>query len=360
VPTAAAGFGGAAMPQPGTNADRRALAVASLAAVAILSAPMLRAQGREDLVEETTFALQEALDRGKYDLAVGFGRRLVELEPKQVMPPYLLARAYAGAGNADAAVEWLGTSAELGFLYPSTLQRDAEFDAVREHSGFADAAAHIRKNSREALERFKLKAERATVLTIVPPDIEPTEPAPLIVALHGYGTIAANIAKPLRDIAAEARAILIAPQAVDRVGRGFSWGVIEQAEYLILRAIEKTRDEHNVDEQRVVITGFSQGGHMSFLMGLRYPDRFAGVIPICGFYEHRLTPVPETPTPGLPRFFIMNGANDAAADNNRDAARRLKAIGAPVELRLYDGVGHSLPQNPEPELRAALRYVFGD
>jgi acetyl esterase/lipase len=55
----------------------------------------------------------------------------------------------------------------------------------------------------------------------------------------------------------------------------------------------------------------------------------------------------------------MNGARDAAAQNNRQVARRVEALGAAVELRVYAGVGHGFPPNPDPELRDALRFVLG-
>ena len=62
----------------------------------------------------------------------------------------------------------------------------------------------------------------------------------------------------------------------------------------------------------------------------------------------------------LPAYAHYYGARDAAAPNNRQVARRLEALGAAVELRVYAGVGHGFPPNPDPELRDALRFVLGE
>jgi len=313
-----------------------------------------------DQAQTTNAAMHKALEQGDYDRAVELGHRLVDLAPDAVTPPYNLACAYARKGDADAAVRWLHTAGERGFSFLATFQRDTDLDLIRSHPGFAEAAALIEKNSDRELEAFKKKVENAKVLTFLPPRLDAGKPVPLIVALHGYGSDAADIASLWRPLAAEVGAILIAPQAVTPAGRGFNWGVIEQAQYLILNAIEDARSKHNIDPKRIVLTGFSQGGGMSFTVGLRHPEMFAGVIPMAAFYDHGLTPIPAKATSDLPRFFIMNGALDEEADNNRDAARRLEAIGAPVELRIYEGVGHALPRNRQEEIREALRFVLAD
>ena len=240
----------------------------------------------------------------------------------------------------------------------ATVLRDEDLDGIRDHAGFAAAAERIKKNNAAALELFKTEAEHATIVTTLPPNFDKSKPAPLIVALHGYGSNAEDIASAWRAPAAAVGAILIAPQALQKAGGGFSWGVVEQGEFLVMRAIEKTRAEYNVDPKRIVLTGFSQGGGMSFTIGVRHPDMLAGVIPVAGFYDHRVDPIPAQPGVRLPKFVIMNGAKDEEADNNRGAAKRLEAIDVPVLLRIYENVGHAFPPDREHELERALEFVL--
>jgi len=162
-----------------------------------------------------------------------------------------------------------------------------------------------------------------------------------------------------RAVAAELGAVLVAPQAVMPLGSGFDWGVVDHGEYLVLRAIEKARADLDIDPKRIVVTGFSQGGAMTFTLALRHPELFAGAIPVAGQYDHPVTPIPDKPE-NLPRFVIMNGMLDDAVDNNRDATARLEAIGANVQLKLYEGVGHGFPNARDAELKKALAFVLSE
>ena len=324
----------------------------------VVSPLVVLAQGGVDEIARLNIELQRAKEVDDIGKAVEIGRTLVDLQPNEAAPAYNLACVYSRAGDKDQAVHWLLASAERGFSYVATLLRDTDLDDIRNHAGFAQAVELIKQNNAAALERFKPQAEGAKIVTIVPPNFDETKPAPLIVALHGYGGNAQDIASVWRGPAARFGAVLIAPQAIQAADAGFSWGVVEQGEYLVMRAIERARAGHNVDPKRIVLTGFSQGGGMCFTLGLRQPGLFAGVIPVAGVYEDRVDPIPPQSRATLPRFVIMNGADDREAENNRAAAERLKAINVPVLLRIYDNVGHAFPPNREVELDIALRFVL--
>jgi predicted esterase len=329
----------------------------AVCALLILSADV-GAQSEPDEVRQLIVEMQRVLDAGDTARAVEIGRKLVDLQPDASGPAYNLACAYARAGNNEKSVAWLQTSAERGFSYIATMLRDKDLDTIRDYAGFAAAVELIKKNNAGALELFKTEAERAKIVTTLPPHFDKTKRVPLIVALHGYGSDAQDIASAWRGPAASAGAILIAPQALQKAGGGFSWGVVEQGEFLVMRAIEKTQAEYNVDPKRIILTGFSQGGGMCFTIGVRHPEMLAGVISIAGYYDHRVDPFPAQASVKLPKFVIMNGANDESADNNRDAAKRLEAISVPVLFRIYENVGHAFPPNREQELERALQFIL--
>jgi len=335
-----------------------ALVFVSLGAI-LMIVPAVEAQksGTEEF-KTLAGAMQKSLEAGDTTKAVEIGQRLVVMQPEAPGPAYNLACAYARAGNKEEAVKWLQTSVERGFSFVATMLRDTDLDSIRDQPGFAAAVELMKKNNAAALEKFKPEAEHAKIITILPPHFDKIKPAPLIVALHGYGADAQDIASVWRAPAAKVGAILIAPQAVQKAGNGFSWGVVEQGEYLILRAVERAKAEHNIDPNRIILTGFSQGGGMCFTVALRHPELLAGVIPVAGFYDHRVDSIPTQPGAKLPRFVIMNGAEDREADNNRDAAKRLQSIGVPVLLRIYENIGHAFPPDREPELEGALEFIL--
>lgn len=301
---------------------------------------------------------QTAFDQDNLDRAIEIGLDRAQRMPADPQPAFDLARTYGKAADSKNAMIWLNLSAERGFHHVSTLLRDEDFDEVRSMAGYSAVLERIRQNSALRLEKFKAKAEGATTITVLPPMLDKTKPSPLIVALHGYGSDAQDMASTWREAAAKIGAILIAPQAIQPAGRGFSWGVVEQGEFLVLRAIEIARKEHNVDPRRIVVTGFSQGGGMTYMLAVRHPELFAGAIPVAGYYEHRVDPIPSQPGGRLPRFVIMCGEKDQPVEVNREAARRLEAIGVPVQLRVYPNLGHRFPPDRQTEMDSALRFVL--
>lgn len=327
------------------------------------------------LVQDTDESVQvqnefrQALNSEDWAGAIAAGRKLAQLRPADPVPAYNLACVHARSGEKDQAVAWLRIAADRGFYFTATLLRDEDLDPIHDHPGFYEALALIEKNNAAELEKFKRRHPNPTVITVLPSGLDTARPTPLIVALHGRGATAANMVAAWRKVADEARAILIAPQAVKDMGGGFDWGVVEQGEWLVLDAIAKAKARHRIDDKKIVLTGFSQGGAMTYLIGLRHPELFAGLIPMAGYYEHRIAPIPVKSIAAgdaneansarrLPRFYIMYGELDDDVENNREAARRLEAIGTPHVLKIYPGVGHTFPPNSQKELTAAVRFAL--
>lgn len=305
-------------------------------------------------------ALRSAFEKGDYEQAASLAEALAARDPSAPTAAYDAACAYARLGRPAQALGWLRTAAARGFHLTATALRDPDLDPIRTDPGFAEIVAAFERNSAAALERAKPAIDAAPLLTRVASRVDRSRPAPLLVALHSAGGRAEAIADVWTGVAGERGVVLVAPQSHVSRGRGFDWGVMDHAEYAILRAVDRARASHRIDPARIVLTGFSQGASMAFFVALRHPGLFTGVIPVAGHHEERLNPLPSRRPDVLPRFFIMCGARDEAAANNRQAAAALGAAGASVELRIYPGVGHGFPANREEELRDALRFALGE
>jgi phospholipase/carboxylesterase len=324
------------------------------------SDPAACAQMPIDQTPERIAALMmDAAEAGQLDRAHELGKQLLAATPEAPMTFYNLACQLAKHGDRDRAVEWLTRSAERGFRFEAKMLRDEDLDSIREHPKFLLPVELIRANVARSLEAFKVQvAKDAVVLTEVPKTVDPAKPASLIVVLHGYGGGAKGILQAWSKTARDFAAIVIAPQALDKGGDGFSWTVSYEAEYLVLHAIEETRKKHNIDLNRIVVTGFSQGGLTTFNLALTHPTMFKGAIPIAGFYDPRVAPVPTKPGTKLPRFAILNGEQDQEAANNRATGKLIEATGTPVLVNIYPGVGHAFLPNRDRDLAAALKFVL--
>jgi len=326
----------------------------------LLCCPCASAQRVDGDLDRLRRQWQAAFDKHDLDQAIQIGLDLAQRKPADPQPAFDLARTYARAGDRQNALGWLTRSAERGFSHVSTLLRDEDLDDLLKREEYLAVLDRVRRNSAADLEKFKARADGAKILTVLPPNLDKAVPAPLIIALHGYGSNAQDMADTWREAAAKIGAVLIAPQALERAGSGFSWGVVEQGEFLVLHAIEKARAENNIDPKRIVVTGFSQGGAMTYTLAIRHSELFAGAIPVAGYYEHPVDPIPAQPTAKMPRFVIMVGEKDEPVAVNREAAKRLEAIGAPVQLRIYPNLGHRFPPDRQNEMDSALKFVLDE
>ncbi|MBQ6589738.1 MAG: prolyl oligopeptidase family serine peptidase [Butyrivibrio sp.] len=100
-------------------------------------------------------------------------------------------------------------------------------------------------------------------------------------------------------------------------------------------------DHENVDADRIIIGGCSNGGYMTMDMILNYPDYFAAAYPICEAYNNSgITDEQLASIKDLPTWFIY-AKNDTTVDPTvieEPTLARLNAIGANVHTSVFDDV----------------------
>jgi predicted esterase len=136
----------------------------------------------------------------------------------------------------------------------------------------------------------------------VPPSYDAAKAWPLVVGLHGSGSNHLLHRRRLFGLGNEpgegdyeaVRKHLPLPEVgflvLTPYGRGESAGYNGIAERDVLRAMDHVQRAYNVDPDRVHLTGLSMGGGGTWHIGLRYPDRFASISPVCGVADLDLMP----------------------------------------------------------------------
>jgi phospholipase/carboxylesterase len=189
-----------------------------------------------------------------------------------------------------------------------------------------------------------------------------TEPLPMVIALHGLGDSPEHFSALYDGFDVPMR--LIAPRAPDPYEVGTSWfpidehtrapAVIQQrAKELVelVEALMKTRPTRGLP----IVTGFSQGGFMSYALAAYYSEHFSAALPIAGMLPAAL-PVFKKARPAF-RVIAFHGKADKRvtyADDQRTVAR-LKQAGTNVTLAGYEGVPHGISPKLERDYFAALR-----
>jgi predicted esterase len=292
--------------------------------------------------------------------AISLGLEIERLTPDRSAHQYNLACVFALSGDEEAALEWLERAARIGFSRVTLLATDPDLDAVRGSDRFERVAAAVQRNFDAVQAEIGRRFQTAPPLLFLPPDHDPSKPAPVLIALHGFGDRANGTPTQWRRLTAKRGVVLVVPQGVRRVGPGYSWHSADEADTILGLTLDWLDERVTVDREQVVLAGFSQGGFMAMALGARHHEVFAGVIPVAGGYIPEIdAPQPASGRDG-PRFYFMVGSRDDAAPQSRLAAADFTAAGYDVELRVLPGVGHVFPRETSRELRKALEFALGE
>ena len=187
---------------------------------------------------------------------------------------------------------------------------------------------------------------------------------PLLVALHGVGASARDMAAALTPL--EAACDVIALDGLERFdggGTGRQWfsvaGVTEanrpvrvaRALPALLARLDELAAERHVSRDDLVLVGFSQGAIMTTAMVAQgfHPGR---AVAIAGRLAAPVLPAGDRAA----TLLLVHDSADRVmpASLSTDASTRLAAAGHTVELVLTEGVGHGIGL---PTLNAVARWL---
>jgi phospholipase/carboxylesterase len=125
----------------------------------------------------------------------------------------------------------------------------------------------------------------------------------------------------------------------------------------LARIVEFARENWNIDEKRVLMTGMSDGGTFCYVSGLVSPSPFTHLAPVAAAFHPMIAEMadPERMR-GLP-IYLVHGALDwmFPIDVARQAERALPMAGARVTFRELADLSHCYPR----EMNAAMLAWLG-
>ncbi len=187
-----------------------------------------------------------------------------------------------------------------------------------------------------------------------PRDYEPERVYPLLVALHGFGGDAKDMARAFESYAGLPVLIAVPQGEYARPRGGFSWFLVtrdrsqwprtdERSVSRVVRCIAAVKARERVG--KVVVFGFSQGASLAYLTGLRNPGLVDGIAAVAG----SLPPVDEEGAIlgqdqiGRARrvaVFIARGTDDPLIDAQSFARQKdfFGSHGYRIEALSFEGV----------------------
>jgi phospholipase/carboxylesterase len=203
--------------------------------------------------------------------------------------------------------------------------------------------------------------EGLEVIELFPNDAD--EESPLIVAIHGMGDRPDRWVDDWRAFPAKAHIVL--PRAFESYGEGFSWfqfkdgmtdeqfgGAVGAAEARLWKGIATL-----AGKRRVIVTGFSQGGILSFAIASRHPDVVTAAFPVSGSCPGPLLPKNKGRAAPIVAF---HGTMDRVLEIRwgREAVNAFKEQGNHAEIHEYEGVGHAITAQMHADLWDAIKKTL--
>ena len=190
----------------------------------------------------------------------------------------------------------------------------------------------------------------------VPEYYTPDRAWPLVMALHGGSGNGRNFLWSwLRD-ARSFGAILIAPTAT-----GSTWALMGEDTDTpnLMRILETVRGGWNVDRERMLLTGMSDGGTFCYVSGLDGASPFTHLAPVSATFHPLMAEMADTQRlRGLP-IFLVHGRLDwmFPVQVARQTQGALSAAGANVTYREIEDLSHTYPREINAEM---LKWLNGE
>ena len=207
-------------------------------------------------------------------------------------------------------------------------------------------------------------------------DLHPPErrPAPLLLALHGYGASKRQMMREAQQMAPADFAIvslqgfhqhLREPKETGAPLRfGFGWLTNFHPEESIalhhktlLDLIDGLVSEQIADRQRIFLLGFSQSCALNYRFAFTHAERLRGVIGVCGGLPGDWE-LSELYKPTDAAVFHLSGSRDEfyAPERVSDYPQQLRTRASDVAVKSYDA-GHEIVPEMQADIRAWLEAL---
>jgi polyhydroxybutyrate depolymerase len=215
---------------------------------------------------------------------------------------------------------------------------------------------------REQQKEWTVKSAKRTAVVFLPPK---PEGAPVIFGFHGHGGTGQFCARRWSLQSVWPEAIVVYPNGLptktprDPEGGKPGWimfggGLLPNRDLDLFDAmLETARKEWRCDEKRIYSTGHSNGGGFTYYLWGQRPELFAALGVVAGAGERLIRGAKPCP------LMHIGAKNDSIVKWEQqqtaiDAAKKLNAGKAPVEVVLHDG-GHSYPSDAPAKLVAFFK-----
>lgn len=312
--------------------------------------------------QKTWKAAQAAEEAREWQNALRLYTEVQQLIPREQTTLVSRARCLSKLHRLDEALECLQQAVESGWTQDAVLTEDPAFERLRKKGVFQKLIKRMNK----------IKQER--ILLYVPPTVNLTKPAPLIIAFHGRGENPHFFLPSWKEASNRLAAVVVAPRGIHSRGGNtlYVWEDPKTAKNgsevdlpactaIAREAILFAKRKCRIDPRRVVLAGYSQGGAVALALLGKEPDRYLGAFAQASLFPPRDKKYWESALCGRQkRVFLIAGELDTLRSHSDRACADLRAAGWQVRYEVLPGVGHEPPEDNAQRQVEAIRYVLGE
>ena len=187
---------------------------------------------------------------------------------------------------------------------------------------------------------------------------------PMVVMIHGLGDRPESFLDALAGVKTPARLIL--PRGLEAHGGGWAWFPYRREDPQVM--VEGIRNAtgrisgaltelsaRRPTAGRPIVSGFSQGGMISFALAALFPAAVSAAYPLSGMLPPPLRPSAPARGPTPPVVAFHGDADKMVPiEPSRESIAALKAQGWSAELRESPGTGHTVTQETRQALTALV------
>jgi predicted esterase len=256
-------------------------------------------------------------------------------------------------GNSDAALAEMQNGIDKGLWYGFHEDWDL-FDSVRQNEAFVK----LIKIDQERKAKVE-KLAKPELFVQLPDNFKADSSYPLFIALHGWGMNNEEFMEKWNSSSLKKDYIVAFMQSSQVADMdGFAWNDSEKGAKEIGEMYAKVKAKYPINEARVYVGGFSQGGKMAIYLTLE------AELPVKAFIA--LAPaVPENMTDekilaakkAKKKGVLIVGGMDAMFDKQMEMKLQFAKNRFIYKFKPKNGIGHEFPKHFDEILNGELKFV---
>lgn len=256
------------------------------------------------------------------------------------------------AGRTEEVISVFQKGLDAGLWWARGQFIDTDLDAVRDLPEFQRLVSVSQAKYEEA--RIYIKRDQAVLV----PEAPTSGMYPLLIALHGHNGNKDSHLQPW-EAARQRGWLVVSPQSTQPLFDGaYCWDDPALGSADVLFSYEQISQKYQIDPQRILIAGFSQGSGMAIYTALSGKVNVQGFIGIASFWDKPDSLVPQTDGAKLVRGYFVIGEKDHTLENAKEVKNVLKEHGVQFAEELHPDLAHAFPADFESSFEKAINFIF--